>query len=830
MGITFKAFDTNLRFPVALKVINAAYLDSDTARQRFLREARAAAAMRHPNVASVFNLGTEEERYFYVMELIDGETVETRVRRHGPLGPVEALNIGLQVTRALVAAAKQQLVHRDLKPSNLMLVNHEGEQIVKVTDFGLAKVSKDAGEDSGALTIGGFVGTPHFASPEQIEEGEVDIRSDIYSLGVTLYFILTGQSPYSGSAGQVISQQLYKPLPIEPLAKLPGCVVSLVQQMVQKDPNQRPQTPQDLQKAILACIEELRHQSFSGTSPSGEATTAFELLGGPRSRLESTGQYTPVAALTQDGNAALRRALADECPSAEELAKQLAAATSIGTSTPGVSDNAKQAVQTPASQIPLPQDQVAIPDPRKPPARRWRWIVILCLIVFVAIGFSLLGLLPRIEEIPLLTIHTDPDNIAIFLDGEPPDTISNTFSHVRFGTHELRAVLSNREIVTRKIQIQKGSGPEMRLELAESLELPSLSIRTEPAGASILLDGLSPQSPPDTFTHVHFGSHQVIATLDKYQPIRKNIDVRQGMTGRINIELRQNPPDDIEWMRSLDTHRLEEARKEFAEALEIYRELADKNPGTYLPEVAKALNNLAILDGQQSHREQARQEFAEALQVYRELAGTNQEMDSPLVATALNNLANVDSDFGRFDDARKEFMEALEIRHRLAQKNPDIYEPLIAKALNNLGVLDRRQNRIEEARNEFEEALKIYRLELTQKNPEVYLPYAAMTLINLAIIESHLNRWEDARKGFAEALEFYRKLAEKKEATYQPLIATTLNYLGYVDLHEGRKEEARKEFAEALQIYESLESQDPEQFTPRATHLRQELDELSRRR
>jgi serine/threonine protein kinase len=222
MGITFKAFDTNLRFPVALKIINAAYLDSDTARQRFLREARAAAAMRHPNLASVFDLGTEEERYFYVMEFLDGETVETRVRRHGPLEPVEALNIGLQVTRAWVAAAKQQLVHRDLKPSNLMLVNHEGEQIVKVIDFGLAKVSKDAGEDSGALTIGGFVGTPHFASPEQIEEGEVDIRSDIYSLGLTLYFILTGQSPYSGSAGQVISQQLYKPLPIEPLASYLG--------------------------------------------------------------------------------------------------------------------------------------------------------------------------------------------------------------------------------------------------------------------------------------------------------------------------------------------------------------------------------------------------------------------------------------------------------------------------------------------------------------------------------------------------------------------------------------------------------------------------------
>src|SRR5438132_2019215 len=278
MGITFKAYDTNLRFPVALKVINSAYLESDTARQRFLREARAAAALRHPNVASVFNLGTEQDKYFYVMEFIDGETVEARVKRQGPLEPAEALNIALQVTRALTVAAKQQLVHRDLKPTNLMLVDQEGEQIVKVIDFGLAKVARNTGEDSGALTVAGFVGTPHFASPEQIEEGEVDVRSDIYSLGVTLYFGLTGQSPFSGSIGQVMSQQLYKPLPIESLARLPRCVVSLLQHMMEKDPNNRPQTPQDLQKAILACLEEILHLPSQAELRAGVTAADFDTV------------------------------------------------------------------------------------------------------------------------------------------------------------------------------------------------------------------------------------------------------------------------------------------------------------------------------------------------------------------------------------------------------------------------------------------------------------------------------------------------------------------------------------------------------------------------
>src|ERR1700719_4170795 len=278
MGITYKAYDTNLRFAVALKVINSTTLQNDTARQRFLREARAAAALRHPNVASVFNLGTDQDSYFYVMEFIDGETLEARVRRNGPLKPEEALNIALQVARALAVAAKQQLVHRDLKPTNLMLVDEEGELTVKVIDFGLAKVPKDAGEDSGALTMGGFVGTPHFASPEQVEEGDVDVRSDIYSLGATLYFVLTGQSPFSGSIGQIMSQHLYKPLPMQPLTALPACVASLVQHMMQKDRNARPQSPQELQKAILACLDEIRGSPGSNVQTNAATGNAPETL------------------------------------------------------------------------------------------------------------------------------------------------------------------------------------------------------------------------------------------------------------------------------------------------------------------------------------------------------------------------------------------------------------------------------------------------------------------------------------------------------------------------------------------------------------------------
>ncbi|HTD15906.1 MAG TPA: serine/threonine-protein kinase, partial [Chthoniobacterales bacterium] len=267
MGITYKAFDTNLRCLVALKVINNSYLNSELARQRFLREARAAASLRHQNVASVFHLGTDHESYFYAMEFIDGETVDAYIKRQGSLDPAEALGIALQVSRALAAADKEQLVHRDLKPSNLMLVEEDDEKVVKVIDFGLAKSTQRGGESSGTLTVGGgFVGTPHFASPEQLEERDIDIRSDIYSLGATLYYILAGRPPYSGSVAQIMSQHLYKPVPLQPLDGFPTCVVELILPMMEKDPAKRPQRPSDLRREILPCLGRLRPDATGGSS------------------------------------------------------------------------------------------------------------------------------------------------------------------------------------------------------------------------------------------------------------------------------------------------------------------------------------------------------------------------------------------------------------------------------------------------------------------------------------------------------------------------------------------------------------------------------------
>ena len=264
MGITYKAFDTSLRCNVALKVISGTLLEDEKVAERFLREARSAAQLRHRNVASVFHLGKHGNRYFYAMEFIDGETVDALVKRNGPLECLFALEIAQQVASALMAAEKQHLVHRDIKPSNLMLVQEgDGEVLVKVIDFGLARSAVMQSTTAGEITSGGFVGTPYFASPEQLDRQTEDIRSDIYSLGVTLWYMLLGRPTFTGSVASVIAQHLDKPPPFESLAILPVEVVAVLRKMLEKDREQRIQTPSVLRNELKSCIERLRNLQTS---------------------------------------------------------------------------------------------------------------------------------------------------------------------------------------------------------------------------------------------------------------------------------------------------------------------------------------------------------------------------------------------------------------------------------------------------------------------------------------------------------------------------------------------------------------------------------------
>jgi serine/threonine protein kinase/tetratricopeptide (TPR) repeat protein len=292
MGVTYRAIDTSLQRPVALKLIASEWVKRGAeARERFMREARTAAALRHPNVATVYHFGIREEngQCFCAMELVEGETLETRVRRTGPLDALTTIEIALQVSSALAAAEKQGLVHRDLKPANLMVVAADSEVdapksgqaevpgiVVKVIDFGVAKALAEK-PDAMGLTHGGFVGTPAFASPEQFTDAQVDVRSDIYSLGATLWYLLTGKRPFQGGTiEQIRASQRSGALPIEQLkaARVPSRLIALLVSMLAQEPAARPSV-----RALTLQLQNCRAQILDRWKAARRLAIAAALIG-----------------------------------------------------------------------------------------------------------------------------------------------------------------------------------------------------------------------------------------------------------------------------------------------------------------------------------------------------------------------------------------------------------------------------------------------------------------------------------------------------------------------------------------------------------------------
>jgi serine/threonine protein kinase/Tfp pilus assembly protein PilF len=304
MGVTYRATDTSLQRKVALKIIKSDIAErSADARERFVREARAAAAFRHEHIATVYQFGMRLEtgQYFYAMELIEGETLDDRVHRTGPLDARTTIGIGEQVTSALAAAEKHGLVHRDLKPANLMLVNvgdsevtganqaqskqsripalrKSGIPVVKIIDFGLAKAFHTE-TDPKSLTHDRFVGTPAFASPEQFEHSALDVRSDIYSLGETLWFALTGKTPFAGrTLSEIHSAQKSNALPTEQLraAHVPHPLRSLLEAMLAFQPASRPGTT-ELAARLKRCSPEMRSVRRTRTALAVATVVVFGL-------------------------------------------------------------------------------------------------------------------------------------------------------------------------------------------------------------------------------------------------------------------------------------------------------------------------------------------------------------------------------------------------------------------------------------------------------------------------------------------------------------------------------------------------------------------------
>jgi len=251
MGEVYRARDSRLRRSVAIKVLPNEVSRHPERRQRFEREGRSVAALNHPNVVSIYDVGEARGIYFLVTELVDGEPLRT-----ADLGVGKALEIAVQITSGLAAAHHAGIVHRDLKPANILLTR-SGQ--VKILDFGLAKLSEETsngGAQSETLKTqtGMVMGTVNYMSPEQLRGGPTDQRSDIFSFGVILYELLAGQRAFAGTTAEVMAAILNDDLPELPETVPPG-VRQIVAHCVEKDPGKRFQSASDLGFAIAALAQ-----------------------------------------------------------------------------------------------------------------------------------------------------------------------------------------------------------------------------------------------------------------------------------------------------------------------------------------------------------------------------------------------------------------------------------------------------------------------------------------------------------------------------------------------------------------------------------------------
>ena len=240
MADVYKAQDTALNRFVAVKILRPEYSQDETFVKKFRVEAQSAAGLSNPNIVGVYDVGEEDHTHFIVMELVEGITLKDYIEMKGKLDVKEALNISLQIALGLSAAHAKRIIHRDIKPQNIIM-SRDGK--VKVTDFGIAKMA-----DSTTVTTTA-AGTVHYISPEQARGGYSDEKSDIYSLGITMYEMLTGEVPFQGETNVAVALlhiqgDMTPPRELEP--SIPVSFEKIILKCTQKKPDHRYQSAREL--------------------------------------------------------------------------------------------------------------------------------------------------------------------------------------------------------------------------------------------------------------------------------------------------------------------------------------------------------------------------------------------------------------------------------------------------------------------------------------------------------------------------------------------------------------------------------------------------------
>jgi len=262
MARVFKAYDPEIDREIAVKLLKSQLAEDDQYRARFLREAKGAGTLSHPNIVTIYDVGVDGKHPYIAMELVDGVTLTDLIRTGDKVATRDIVEIGIQLTRALDFAHKKGIIHRDIKPGNIMLVSNSTQ--VKVTDFGICRIDNADGQAS-ELTqytqMGDVMGTPNYMSPEQVLGQKVDARSDLFSVGVVLYKLVTGVLPFEGDSVISVAMKIAQTDPPTVEKLRPDVPVSLrrvIERALKKQPDKRYQNGEEFAQALIGIARELK--------------------------------------------------------------------------------------------------------------------------------------------------------------------------------------------------------------------------------------------------------------------------------------------------------------------------------------------------------------------------------------------------------------------------------------------------------------------------------------------------------------------------------------------------------------------------------------------
>jgi serine/threonine protein kinase len=484
MGLVYKAMDPNIGRTVALKTmrLDVHGLEHDEMMRRFRNEARAAGTLNHPNIVTIYDAGEYEGIFYIAMEFIEGRSLQEILLENRVVPVEQVLSIARQVCAGLDYAHQHGVIHRDVKPANIMLT---ANGMAKIMDFGIAKAG-------GSLTSTGQVlGTPNYMAPEQIKGKPLDGRSDLFSLGVILYEMLTGEKPFVGQNVTTIIYKIVNENPIPPreldVSIHPG-LSAVVTRVLSKDAEERYQTG----AALAHDLENYKSFGSELGSTQSFSTTMMPAGGGDQTMLAmpTPPVITPAAAVPA-------RAMQTQASQAAMKSGQMASADTSQFAVPQVVATRAEAQPKKSSKTPL--------------------MVLVAVLVIAVLGW--LGLRSRRQP---------------QVGGPASDSTAQELAQAQ------KAIDDGMKLAQQAVNIGKPSAAQTDAAVAPSLgDVGELKITTEPPGATIQMDGeVVPGITPMTVPQVKPGQHALIATAEGWDPATKSVEVVAGKSAKVALKLK----------------------------------------------------------------------------------------------------------------------------------------------------------------------------------------------------------------------------------------------------------------------------------------------------